>query len=232
MKHSIEFYALSEPGKVRTQNQDKIFISKFSLMKKKNYRKFVYFAVFDGMGGEQCGEKASQIAVDTLRHYENANVSLDDLCRHINKKICRYMKENSINRMGTTAAIIRVSNDSVTVCNIGDSRIYLKNSSGFKKMSVDHTMAIGRMHPRRVLTQHLGIPEDEFYIEPYISSFKYDVGDKILLCSDGLTDMVSEQKIEEILSENNSENAGKQLYNLAMENGGRDNISMIICEAK
>lgn len=232
MKKTIEFYALSEAGKVRKENQDKIFVSKFSLMKKNESRKFVYFAVFDGMGGEQCGDIASQIAVDTLKAYEGTNVALDDLCKLINKRICRYMTENSINQMGTTAAIIRISSDTVTVCNIGDSKVYRINSSGLRKMSVDHTMAVGRMRPRRVLTQHLGIPEDEFFIEPYISSFSYSAGDKFLLCSDGLTDMVSEDDILEIVSNGSPEKSGRKLYELAMENGGRDNISIIICEAK
>lgn len=232
MKKTIEFYALSEAGKVRKVNQDKIFVSKFSLMKKNQSRKFVYFAVFDGMGGEQCGEIASQIAVDTLKSYENSNVALDDLCKLINRRICRYMTDNGIKSMGTTAAIIRVASDRVAVCNIGDSKVFRINASGMRQLSVDHTMAVGRMRPRRVLTQHLGIPENEFYIEPYLNALNYNSGDKFLLCSDGLTDMVPEKNILEIVQNNNSEDGVKKLFDMAMENGGRDNISIIIFEAK
>ena len=232
MKYIIEFYALSESGKVRAENQDRIFISKSALMEKNQSGKNIHFAVFDGMGGEQCGEVASQIAADTLQQYENSDIELDELCMLINQKICTYMTENSISRMGTTAAIIRVSNAEMTVCNIGDSRIYRINSDKISKISVDHTMQVGRMKPRRVLTQHLGIPEEEFYIEPYVNSFEYHEGDKFLLCSDGLTDMVSENQIYEIVSLNGPKAAGEALYKLAMQNGGRDNISIIICEVK
>lgn len=235
MNTKTTYSAICNKGKVRSENQDKIYISGTE----PRFYQEVYlsgntdvprplFAVFDGMGGELYGEKASEIAFNVTK--ENTDIKLDNLCHRINNQLCNHMKENHIKSMGTTAAIVRFSDDKVEICNIGDSKIYLIEKNGMNQLSVDHSMTIGKMLPRRVLTQHLGIPEEEMLIEPFISSTVLPEGSCLLLCSDGLTDMVNEEDILKIVNSDTTKLPTEDLFNAAMENGGTDNISIIICK--
>lgn len=235
MNKKIKYSAICSKGKVRSENQDKIYISGT----KPIFDKDVYlsgntdlqnplFAVFDGMGGELFGEKASEIAFYVTE--KNSEINLENLCREINNQICDHMEKNHINSMGTTAAMVRFSDNSIEICNIGDSKIYMINKNGISQLSVDHSMTIGKMRPRRVLTQHLGIPEDEILIEPFINRIALTESSCLLLCSDGLTDMLSEEDIFKIVNSDTSKLPAENLFNEAMKNGGADNISIILCK--
>ena len=235
MGNSIKFSAICNRGKVRQNNQDKIYISDTNLSENTDVSitgnsdaKIFTAGIFDGMGGEVSGDKAAEIAVETMQMNDKAD--FNSLCSLINKKICEYMKENRILRMGTTAALVRINKDCADICNIGDSKIYLIDEAAIKQISVDHAETIGRMRPRRVLTQHLGIPEIEMLIEPYCNKIELNKGEKLLLCSDGLTDMVTEKEIYSNIKETDAELCAETLFNAAMLNGGRDNISIIVCE--
>lgn len=119
-------------------------------------------------------------------------------------------------------------------CNLGDSRAYRLRNGEFLQISHDHvetrSLAVGRKAP---LTQHLGINPEDMLIEPYIAKDKVFPGDQYLLCSDGLTDMLTNFEISDImLSSEDAESCVTHLINAALEHGGRDNITVIICRIK
>ena len=101
---------------------------------------------------------------------------------------------------------------------------------GLKRISVDHCLQISE-NRKAPLTQYLGVPEDEFIIQPHISITKLRNKERFIICSDGLTDMVKESDIEKVLScECSVSDCSNTLLNMALSNGGRDNITIIVCE--
>ncbi|MBP9988988.1 MAG: serine/threonine-protein phosphatase, partial [Ruminococcus sp.] len=242
IKMKIEYCILSDKGKIRNENQDRIFVSDEGIFNNNKEYLFVHrksdvkngtvFAVFDGIGGELCGSDASQIAVDTMisECKNNKICNMVDLCFKMNRNICEFMFTNRIKSMGTTAAMLQLFNDEFKICNIGDSRIYAYSNNELFQLTTDHTVNIGRAKKRRVLTQFLGIPETEFEIKPFECDYNYSSNDIFLVCSDGLTDLVKDEKIKDIISSNDLSSACEKLYRLAIQNGGRDNISIILCK--
>ena len=215
------------------------------------------YAVFDGMGGEELGEEASLIAAEVTKkiHYKiNQNTSSDvneEIISSINEAntlICNKIRENGKKRIGVTYASLVIKEDSAQIYNVGDSRVYLLRNNQMHRISIDDTTVqrlinIGmiteekaKTHPERHrLTQHLGIFNHEMIIEPHISKcIKVLDGDKFLLCSDGLTDMVEDLDIEQLLnSSNNSKDISQALVAKALENGGKDNVTvMVVCVEK
>lgn len=212
------------------------------------------YAVFDGMGGEELGEEASLIAAEVTKkiHYKinqnpssNVNEEIISSIDEANTLICNKIRENGKKRIGVTYASLVIKEDSAQIYNVGDSRVYLLRNNQLHQISIDDTTVqrlinIGmiteekaKTHPdRHKLTQHLGIFNHEMIIEPHISKcIKVLDGDKFLLCSDGLTDMVEDSDIEQILNgSNNSKDISQALVDKALENGGKDNVTaMVVC---
>ena len=184
------------------------------------------------MGGEECGEVAAYIAAKgaaALQASDNAAVSLFEFCRKANQDICDYAALHNIASMGTTAAMLAFTGEEIALCNIGDSKIFRFYNGMLEQISKDHTAAspYGIKPP---LLQNLGIPPDELIIEPYLAHGTYNVGDVYLLCSDGLTDMVPEDEIAPLLAANPAEKAASLLFEKALANGGKDNITLILCK--
>ena len=247
MKYNIGYAVLCHKGFVRAKNQDNFWCANVFLENENdglskltegtvNASDFPAFAVFDGMGGEQQGEMAAYIAAkhfdSLLQNEKNEDTKkfLLDACAGINTKICEYQEENHIRQMGTTGAVLMCGQEEVFICNLGDSRIYKYSKKKLTQISHDHISEIttGKKPP---LTQNLGIPESEFIIEPYTAKAAYNNGDRYLLCSDGLTDMVSQDEIAAVFSQKISvAKTAQTLMNMALENGGADNITIIICE--
>jgi len=249
MKFSIEYAATCHKGYVRSMNQDNLWCAgtflecdneglPIMLTGFVNSREYPAFAVFDGMGGEQQGEVASFIAsehfdeLNNIKSKRNAKLFLSNACYEINKKICDHMVKNNIRQMGTTCATLLFKRSKLFFCNIGDSRIYRCCDSGIVQLSLDHIdKSVSSTNPP--LTQNLGIPETEFEIEPYINSIKTKCGDRYLLCSDGLTDMLSDKEIYSLICTcDNVSDATSELIKKALERGGVDNITIIVCEVK
>ena len=245
----IEYAVCCHTGKVRGSNQDNFWcMGRFLESGNDGLTKpdggtiqslsLPAFAVFDGMGGEQRGEMAAYIAAAffDLAYKENPKDDIKgfllDACYRMNREICAYAKENKIRAMGATAAIILFGKSDIYICNLGDSRIYQFSGKDFAQISRDHSqVAVAGKKPQ--LTQCLGIPETEFVIAPYVSKGGYARGDKYLICSDGLTDMVSEEKIAAIIAEkNNVLKCGERLLQKALDSGGGDNITIILCEIR
>ena len=242
----IEYYYASSIGKCRKANQDN-FSCRGEYMESENQgtggvqkgtcstKEQPVFGVFDGMGGEERGEMAAYIASKHMSEFdfgkEGAEKDFFTFCTQANRQICQYAEENQVSSMGTTAAIIRFEKKKSCLCNIGDSKIFLFSEGNLTQLSYDHVgiAAFGRKPP---LTQNLGIPEDEMIIEPYVAAGEFTPGEVYLICSDGITDMLSEQQIQQILSENPGKEAAEKLLEGALVNGGRDNITFILMYVK
>jgi len=187
--------------------------------------------VFDGMGGEECGEIASFIAAKCAAKTEIGNDPVEDLlsyCKDANEKICEYAAQNGVKSMGTTAALLVFAKSEIALCNIGDSKIFRFADGELKQISKDHyaAAAFGQKPP---LSQCLGIPETEMEIDPYVARGSYKDGDIFLICSDGLTDMVITDDLLRILSETRIDDIASKLLENALTNGGKDNITIIVC---
>lgn len=241
-------------GTVRRINQDNLFLNG-KLREDISCQETVSFtdvaeqgiyAVCDGMGGESCGEEASRMAVGALRGVppENFLARGPAYLSQINDSLCQLMRQRKA-RIGTTFVGLTVAGDQGRILNIGDSRAYLLRRGRLCKLSRDHSQAQRLMdlglitpqeaavHPdRHRLTQHLGIFPEEMIIEPYESDlFALYRGDLFLLCSDGLTDMLTEPEIAGILIRGGrvAEKADR-LYQGALHGGGRDNVTVVLIQ--
>lgn len=244
MQCEIHYSCVSHKGKCREENQDnficngvfqkpgddKADIVAFPLSGTVKNGSPVAFGVFDGLGGEACGEIASRIAAETASEMlwgDDIRVSLQGFCQSANSRICGFSSDNCVGSMGTTAALLVFAPSEIYLCNIGDTKVFRFSEHNLEQISVDHlAMAIyGKKPP---LSQNLGIPPDEMLIDPYITKGLYSNGDIYLICSDGLTDMIEEEKIRSVLETEEIESASAILLNAAMEEGGKDNITLIL----
>lgn len=236
----LQYFYTSHVGKSRKGNQDNLYCNGVFMPSvnrgtegvksgKVRPKELPVFAIFDGMGGEECGEMAAHLASLEMSEYtfgEDMAADLNDFCRKANRRICEYTREHRITSMGTTAAILRFTPEKAGLCNVGDSKIFLYSQGQLHQLSYDHVSisVAGRKPP---LTQNLGIEETEMIIEPFVALGDYKPGDAFLICSDGLTDMVSTEQLQSILS-GKRKKAAQALLDTALENGGRDNISYIL----
>ena len=236
----IRYFYTSHVGKCRKANQDNFFCNGHFLPSdnrgtdgicsgKVSAELGPVFAVFDGMGGEECGEMAAYLASKTMSEFSFGADMAEDLtafCKQANEEICRCTRSHAITSMGTTAAILRFTPEKASLCNVGDSKIFLYTRDALTQLSYDHVgiSVAGRKPP---LTQNLGIEETELIIDPFVALGDYQPGNRFLICSDGLTDMVSAERIREILKYRGKK-AARLLLKEALQNGGRDNVSFIL----
>ena len=250
MAYQIEYAYTCHIGKIRNNNEDNFWCCGDSLeaqnqgmshirsgyMKQSEYP---LLAVFDGMGGESCGEMAAFLAAGACgEHFKTAKDGirndpeefLNEICESMNQAICDYGRTNKINSMGTTAALLAFAEDAVYSCNLGDSRIYKSDREKFYQISQDHVL--GRsLFGKAPLTQYLGMEEENLQLEPSISRQEIKIGDRFLLCSDGITDMLSDGEIADILSRDIPvAKTVEILVDRALKKGGRDNITVVLCE--
>ncbi|MGJ7910634.1 Stp1/IreP family PP2C-type Ser/Thr phosphatase [Neobacillus sp. LXY-1] len=235
----------TDRGKIRLHNEDAggVFLNK------DGHRLAV---VADGMGGHRAGDVASEMTISYLKsEWESTQgiFTADDAEKWLKEKITRVNEmifEHAIQHaecdgMGTTIVAALSTNRFVTMANIGDSRGYLLNESGFKQVTEDHSyvnelVRSGQIskedaehHPRKnVLLRALGT---EKMVEIDIKTITFEEGDILLLCSDGLSNKVSESEMTQILqNEDHLEQKATTLTELANEYGGEDNITLAIVE--
>ena len=250
MAYQIEYAYTCHIGKIRNNNEDNFWCCGDSLeaqnqgmshirsgyMKQSEYP---LLAVFDGMGGESCGEMAAFLAAEACgEHFKTAKDGirndpeefLNEICESMNQAICDYGRTNKINSMGKTAALLAFAEDAVYSCNLGDSRIYKSDREKFYQISQDHVL--GRsLFGKAPLTQYLGMEEENLQLEPSISRQEIKIGNRFLLCSDGITDMLSDGEIADILSRDIPvAKTVEILVDRALKKGGRDNITVVLCE--
>lgn len=252
----------SNIGKVRKRNEDNFYFNgkyrkdlntpNITIYEERNISSSNTIAVFDGMGGEREGDKASLIAAEKLMIHEQEAYSKDvelkyeKVIKELNDEVCNISKKLKC-QTGTTAVIMNINHGNATVCNVGDSRAYLFRDMELMQITEDHTeeaysvkmhkilgIDVGILNAKNqnTLTQHLGISEDEFILEPYISdSIKVCKGDIYLLCSDGLTHLVEDAEISHILNMDlNIKDKVQKLQVAALNYGGTDNITIILVE--
>jgi serine/threonine protein phosphatase PrpC len=205
------------------------------------------FVVADGMGGHIAGDVASSTAVEVITEQTRAADgvgpdSLDGLVRNANAAI--YQKSQNdpgLHGMGTTCTLLLVQEGMGYVAHVGDSRAYLFRGGDLSQLTKDHTL-VGRMvregrlteeeaerHPQRsIITRALGIDET---VDVDVSTIELDSGDRVLLCSDGLTGMIDTRAIAEVLdAEPDPQQAADILVDLANDAGGEDNITVVIVD--
>jgi protein phosphatase len=233
----------TDVGRVRATNQDNYTFYELD--------KRCHFAVVcDGMGGHNGGNVASELAVKTIKEtlisgYDSSirMRSVENLLihtiKHANDTIfSASLKDLSLKGMGTTVVLVFVLDDNIYVAHVGDSRAYLYNKKGLKRLTTDHSIVqemIDRgeiteeesyTHPyKHVITRVLGVASD---VQVDCMSFISDAGDIVLICSDGLTNLISENEIEEIFKNEFSEDLCDKLISTANERGGYDNITVVL----
>ena len=250
MKYEIYYALACNKGKVRSINQDNFWCSGKYLKSENNGLEAVEcgkinsedypgFAVFDGMGGERYGEIAAYIAADTFNNlYNNINTRINikefliNAYKKANNNITTYAKQKSVKYVGTTAAMVMFGEKDIYICNIGDSRIYRFYNKNIFQISKDHVVDIYN-DKKPALYQFLGIPENEYQIKPHIVRESYKEDDFYLICTDGLTDMLSEDEIKNIILQTNDVKLCVEiLLEKSLSRGGTDNITIILCEIK
>ena len=238
-------------GKIRKNNEDNFYFDgKFLNRENDGLKEPHYFeqiltnhlcvAVFDGMGGENFGEYASYTAA-RLMHQSKRSLKecflpeekyLDRVVQEMDHSVVGLQKELLADRIGSTVVGFYFSQSYVHVFNVGDSRAYRLRNGELTQLSFDHVeRRRGRESKKAPLTQHLGFGSEDIMVEPYLTKEKITKGDWYLLCSDGLTDMLKDTEIAEIMREcNNADASVKNLMESALEHGGRDNITVIVCK--
>lgn len=250
MAYQIEYAYTSHIGNVRGNNEDNFWCcgetmetvnqgTNGVLTGRAGQYQYPLLAVFDGMGGESCGEVAAYLAADACgKHYQENKVSLKlqpeqflvELCQSMNRAVCEFSLKNRIRTMGTTAVMLAMGENSLFSCNLGDSRLYQAKDGRFHQISTDHVLK-GGPFGKAPLTQYVGIPEEHMGLEPSICQLECLPGVRYFLCSDGMTDMLSDGEIADILTrEIPIKEAVEALLDRALKKGGRDNITMILCE--
>ncbi len=232
MLRVAEQFAGSDTGRQRRANEDSLLA------------RSPLFVIADGMGGAQAGEVASSVAVAEFRPglsgTEEPERALEALAQDANARIHELSHTNAEQAgMGTTLTAIYVGEDEVAIAHVGDSRAYCLRDGELIRLTDDHSLVDellrqGRLtpeeaveHPQRsVITRALGI---EGRVEVDTRSFRGLSGDIYLLCSDGLTTMVPEARIAELIASHPAlADAGEALIAAANEAGGRDNITVIL----
>lgn len=237
-------------GKVRGNNEDNFYFGKRFLPKdntglpeiidyKSTLEQPVYFGVFDGMGGESYGEEAAYLAAWTMHEQlqtgDDWQDNLMSACINANQRICQAARRHRVGIMGTTAVLLGLKNANAYLVNIGDSRAFLYRGNQLLQISVDHTDQFlftesSRDKRKARLTQHLGIEPEEMVIEPYSAEILIQTGDLFLLCSDGLTDMVSEKEIKDTINKGiGVKGIVEMLIDQAINRGGKDNVTIVVC---
>ncbi len=227
---SLGFAAQSVAGRVRGHNEDAVLcLPELGL-----------WAVADGMGGHECGEVASALALDTLRQSVVAGSGLESSIHAAHQAILAAAQEEGGRRMGSTVVAVRFVDAYYEVAWIGDSRAYRISLDGIERLTRDHSwvqamidagelsLAEARQHPRRnIVTQCLGQGEQELEVGRVQGSLA--PGELLLLCSDGLTGELTDEQIQEVCAGAATlDELVDELIGLANRLGGKDNISCIV----
>ena len=237
----MNIFSATDIGQKRQMNQDYIYTSAEPVGNLPNL-----FVVADGMGGHNAGDFASRygvsVLVETVKKDKNFNPVkiLRGGIEAANREILEQASENdSMAGMGTTMVAATVVGGYAYVANVGDSRLYVAGSS-LRQITQDHSLVaemvrLGELKPeeavnhpdKNIITRAVGTSED---VKIDFFDVKLEPGDQILICSDGLTNMVTDRDIYEILRSGPGEDRAQELVDQANANGGKDNIAVIVIE--
>lgn len=241
--YTIEYGCACTMGKVRYNNEDNFFCdgqlrldpnstSDIVLSGKVSTASNELFAVFDGMGGEACGEVASFVAAQHCKVFCEDRLQYEEylyeLANMLNERIIEETEARSLVLMGTTAAMIQFFRDEIYILNAGDSKIFKLSKNSLNQISVDHVASGYR--GKAPLTKFLGTP-DKNGLMPYIARGAYKMGDMFVLCTDGVTDMIEVDELKALVSEKKPlDVVAQNIIELAKANGGADNATVILCK--
>jgi serine/threonine protein phosphatase PrpC len=236
----LQPFGVTDAGKVRPNNEDAMLIS--------DGEDETLFVVADGIGGFEAGEVASSLAVEVLRDLrpdEPFKAAIGEANRRI---VAAGRGDEKLSGMGTTVVAIRFSGTQrepvAEVAHVGDSRAYLLRGGDMKPVTEDHSLVAELVrsgdltrdqaaeHPQKnLITRALGADEE---VDVDTAILPVEAGDRILLCSDGLSDMVHEDGISLILAESpdDPEKAARGLLSAALDAGGNDNITVVVIDVK
>jgi protein phosphatase len=228
----VEQGEATDVGRQRNTNEDALIVAP------------PVFAVADGMGGAKAGEVASRIATEAFSGEPDAEASperrLVEIAREANRRIHELAKRDEARRgMGTTLTAAVVHDEEVSIGHVGDSRAYRLREGKLEQLTRDHSLVAelersgqisaeaAEHHPQRsIITRALG-PEPEVEVDTYTISGR--PGDVYLLCSDGLTSMISDEDVATILRQSDSLQEGADaLVRAANQSGGKDNITVVL----
>jgi serine/threonine protein phosphatase PrpC len=233
-------FGITHAGKVRQNNEDALLVGEGE--------DETLFVVADGIGGFEAGEVASSLAVDVLKDL-HPDVPFKAAIGEANRRIVAAGRgDEKLSGMGTTVVAIRFGGTPrepvAEVAHVGDSRAYLMRGGDMIPITEDHSLVAELVrsgdltrdqaaeHPQKnLITRALGVDEE---VDVDTAILPIEAGDRILLCSDGLSDMVSETGISEILADSpdDPERAARVLLSAALDAGGNDNITIVIVDVK
>lgn len=232
-KASSTFGSRTDIGCVRDHNEDSLVVAP------------PLFAVCDGMGGHAAGEVASEIAVDVIAGRAPAHPDAEALGQAVeeaNLAIIRAAREGAGREgMGTTCTAALLENERLVIAQVGDSRAYLLHNGRLQQLTRDHSLMTdlieagkitpeeARVHPQRsVITRALG---SDPRTVPDLFEINVETGDRLLLCSDGLSGMVEDADIESIMARTaDPQRCAALLVNEAIANGGYDNVTVVVAD--
>ena len=222
-------------GRLRRQNEDAAWFDESRAV----------FAVADGIGGHLAGEVASRMAIEAVQRMARENerpgiAALREAVACAHETILAHAQDHiECAGMGTTLSVLWLGENYAYIAHVGDSRIYRLREGSLTQITQDHSLVEelvraglitreqARTHPRRnIITRALGTHGEN---EPDLLVTDVRDGDLFLLCTDGLTGMVTDGDIERVLRENDMETAADRLLALALDAGGRDNVTLILC---
>ena len=239
----MKSYSITDVGQKRTVNQDFVFTSETPVGNLPNL-----FVVADGMGGHKEGDFASSYAVEvllsTIREDENSNPVkiIRAAIENANTQLLREASDNeTMSGMGTTMVLVTIVGHYAYVANVGDSRLYLVDENKISQITKDHSLVEemvrmgeisrddARNHPdKNIITRALGAGRD---VDVDFFDIRLTPGDILLLCSDGLSNMVPDEDIRQVIRTSETlEETGRRLVSMANDNGGRDNIAVVLVE--
>jgi len=249
-----QYFVLSHKGMVRANNEDKAVVESLG---DNNGNKIHIAVLADGVGGHTAGEVASRIAVNTIinelrgSRFFDPHSALDDAIEKANQAILDDIAQHPIRKgMGTTCVCALILGNTLYPAHLGDSRLYLLRGKSLSQLTRDHTMLeeyrhltivhpdnITRSHPlAHVLSRYLG-SADPIDIDHELTGVGQGArtlellpGDVLLLCSDGLTDLLSEKEIAHILLTCSGRKRTQTLVMRALEKGGHDNTTVIVLD--
>lgn len=240
----LKAWGMKDVGRCRDVNQDYIYVSEEPVGNLPNL-----FLVADGMGGHKAGDLASEYTV--LQVCEAAEKCMRDIPLQILKSAFQYANQKLIEKswespaysgMGTTLVAVTVKDGTAYVANVGDSRLY-KIGDQIEQITEDHSLVEemvrmgeiskeeARNHPEKnIITRAIGVTET---VEPDYFDTELEKGECLLLCSDGLSNMVSDSQIKDILDHRQDLRSGaEELVRTANLNGGKDNIAVVLIERR
>jgi protein phosphatase len=223
----------TDVGRIRDGNEDSFVVDE----------RLALFAVADGMGGHRGGEVASATAIEALRAAVANGRPIDEAVRLANRAVIdKASQDPELTGMGTTmTAVFALAGSSVLIAHVGDSRAYLLRDGALERRTDDHSLVEelvreGRLtpeqaesHPQRaIVTRALGVDEE---VDVDIYTIEVRVGDRIVVCSDGLTTMLRERDVERLArGEPDPQRCAELLVNAAVEAGGEDNVTVVVLD--